>query len=131
MENITKQIRHIALELLDNEPEGIKYSTILETISTKHPNFNNNTIRGAIWNLDTVFPVEVYKPERGVFRLFKYKKEISVQPEQQPTDEANPEKKANVKEEDFYQPFADWLIAELEECTKAIKLGGNTFGDKW
>ena len=36
-----------------------------------------------------------------------------------------------VKEEDFYAPFADWLENDLEECTKAIPLGGNRFKDRW
>jgi hypothetical protein len=34
-------------------------------------------------------------------------------------------------EEHFYKPFAEWLMNELEECTKAISLGGNRFKDKW
>ncbi len=36
-----------------------------------------------------------------------------------------------IKEEDFYKPFAGWLVDELEECTKAIALGGNKFKGKW
>ena len=36
-----------------------------------------------------------------------------------------------IKEEDFYEPFANWLVNELEECTKAIPLGRNRFKDKW
>jgi len=28
-------------------------------------------------------------------------------------------------------PFADYLVKELEECTKAIPLGGNRFQDRW
>ena len=36
-----------------------------------------------------------------------------------------------VSEEEFYRPFADWLVKELEESTKAIALGGNRFKDKW
>lgn len=36
-----------------------------------------------------------------------------------------------IKEEAFYEPFADWLINELEECTTAIPVGGNVFKDKW
>ncbi len=36
-----------------------------------------------------------------------------------------------LKEEQFYEPFADWITSELEECTKAITLGGNRFKDKW
>ena len=37
----------------------------------------------------------------------------------------------SVKEENFYEPFADWLVNDVEECTKAIPLGGNRFKDKW
>ena len=40
-------------------------------------------------------------------------------------------KKAEIKEEDFYPAFADWIVNELEEATKAISLGGNKFRDKW
>lgn len=36
-----------------------------------------------------------------------------------------------IKEEDFYASFADWLVNSLEECTKAIPLGGKKFQDKW
>ena len=41
-----------------------------------------------------------------------------------------PEKKG-VKEQDFYQSFAEYLVGELGDCTKAIPLGGNIFKDKW
>ncbi len=27
--------------------------------------------------------------------------------------------------------MADWLVDDLEECTKAISLGGNIFKDQW
>jgi hypothetical protein len=36
-----------------------------------------------------------------------------------------------VKEEDFYEPFADWLVNSLEECSRAIPIGGSRFKDKW
>ena len=36
-----------------------------------------------------------------------------------------------LREEDFYKPFAEWIVKELEESTKAIELGGNRFRDKW
>ena len=38
---------------------------------------------------------------------------------------------SKIEEEDFYEKFADYLVKELEECTKAISLGGNRFQDKW
>ena len=46
-------------------------------------------------------------------------------------EEATIETIAKIKEEQFYEPFAEWLVGELEECTKAISLGGNRFGGKW
>ncbi|MDP3296529.1 MAG: winged helix-turn-helix domain-containing protein [Thermodesulfovibrionia bacterium] len=36
-----------------------------------------------------------------------------------------------LKEEDFYAPFADWIVNSLEECTRAVPLGGKIFQDKW
>ena len=41
------------------------------------------------------------------------------------------ESPTKIKEDQFYKPFAEWLVGELEECTKAIPLGGNLFGSKW
>lgn len=125
---ITKRIKAKALELLEQHPEGLRYSElhakILETDST----FKPNTINGCIWNLDATHSETVYKPSKGLFRLLKYK----------PTDsdvQASPSVAAlatcKIKEEDFYAPFADWLKNEIEDVTHAIPLGGSKFKDKW
>src|SRR5207245_4914040 len=42
-----------------------------------------------------------------------------------------PVESTKIKEEDIYGSFADYLVKELEECSKAILLGGNKFKDKW
>ena len=80
-----------------------------------------------MWNLHEQHPGRVYKPSRGLFRLTKYR-----DPE---TDELKPElvpkQPKKFKEEEFYEPFADWLVNDVEECTKAISLGGSRFRDKW
>lgn len=73
-----------------------------------------------IWNLELQIPDEIYKPSRGLFRHIIFKEK-----------EIGEEKTEKIAEEDFYQPFADWLVRELEECTKAIPLGKNKFKDKW
>lgn len=84
-------------------------------------------MEGAIWNLDSKLPNKVYKPSRGLFRLveFRDKETDGLKPE------LVPQADKKIKESDFYLPFADWLVKEVEECTKAIELGGKTFGDKW
>lgn len=48
-----------------------------------------------------------------------------------PHDTGGTSKAGIISEEDFYEPFRDWLVNELEEATKAICLGGCRFKDKW
>ncbi|OGU13794.1 MAG: hypothetical protein A2X61_14200 [Ignavibacteria bacterium GWB2_35_12] len=127
---ITGQIRKLAFEILENKPEGIRYSDLKRNILEHNSSFNPNTIGGATWDLDIQYPEKVYKPVRGVFRLLKFKEEVLTQPDEQPTPKIVSKTKS-ISEEDFYKPFADWLVNELEECTNAIALGGNIFRDKW
>ena len=127
---ITGQIRKVAFEVLEEKPKGIRYSDLGRKILEINPSFKPNTISGATWDLDIQFPDKVYKPDRGVFRLLKFKENVSTQPDQQ-SPPVKPTAKKTIKEEDFYKPFADWLVNELEECTNAIGLGGNIFRDKW
>jgi len=111
-----------AIELLDHNSKGLRYSKLVKAISKALSDIPINTIHGTVWKIETMAPKAIYKPARGIFRLIKYKE-----------TEADVQKPAPSKrrEEDFYQPFADWLVNELEECTKAIPLGGNRFKDKW
>ncbi|MBI5857144.1 MAG: hypothetical protein HZB42_05805 [Sphingobacteriales bacterium] len=131
MATITGQIQKIALDILESKPEGIRYSELGRKVLEHDPSFKPNTISGATWDLDVTYPDKVYKPDRGVFRLLKFKENIITQPDQQQTTSIIKNRRKFIKEEDFYKPFADWLVNELEECTSAIELGGNIFRDKW
>lgn len=128
---ITGQIQKIAIEILESRPDGIRYSELGRAIRTANPSFNPNTINGATWDLDVTYPKEIYKPDRGVFRLIKFREELLTQPDQTAIAKKPKTATATINEEDFYKPFADWLVNELEECTSAIALGGNIFKDKW
>jgi hypothetical protein len=112
-----------AVEIIKSNPDGIRYSNLVRKIQEEYPDIPINTIHGTVWNLDTRVPNEIYKPARGLFRHLSFsEKEISEE-EQRPFEE--------IEESNFYGPFAEWLVDELEECTKAIPLGGNKFKDKW
>jgi len=95
-------------------------------LSQEFPDIPVNTIHGTVWDLDKRLPNEVYKPARGLFRHVNFKEEEISKEEPKLPFEA-----VKIKEEDFYKPFANWLVNELEECTVAIPLGGNKFKDKW
>lgn len=127
MTKITEQIKNRALELLKQRPEGLRYAQLVRQIHQSNSGFKPNTINGSIWDLDAQFPDKVYKPSRGLFRLTEFR--------DSKTDQLKPELVAktvkSIKEDDFYKPFTDWLVNDIEECTKAIPLGGNKFKDKW
>lgn len=115
-----------AIEILNSNPNGIRYSDLVRKIHEEFPEIPVNTIHGTVWNLETRVPNQVYKPARGLFRHVTFREEEIVKEERKPPPEIE-----RIKEEDFYEPFANWLVNELEECTKAISLGGNRFRDKW
>lgn len=122
--SMAKQIEDKALEILKRSPDGIRYTDLLKAVQLSIPSANYNHIRGTIWNLDAKKPKEVYKASKGLFRHTSFRDTLIGENAQVPA-------LSRIKEEDFYQPFADWLVRELSECTKAIPLGGKFFEDKW
>jgi hypothetical protein len=127
MATIGERITEKAFEVLEGTPEGVRYSELVRQILSLDGSFKQNTVHGTVWNLDERFPDRVYKPSRGLFRLTKYRADDT----DQLKEDLVPKQPKKIKEEDFYEPFADWLVNEVEECTKAIGLGGNRFRDKW
>lgn len=114
-----------AVDAIKSNPDGIRYSDLVRYLHSELPDYSVNTINGVIWNLETRIPDKIYKPLRGVYRDLIFKEKVDKgKGETLPVTE-------KIREEDYYKPFADWLVNELEECTKAISLGGNKFRDKW
>jgi len=120
------RIQSKAIEILRNNPQGVRYSQLVNMIKESLPDIPINTIHGIVWNLEVTIPNDVYKADKGLFR-HTFFRETQVSSEEVITPRAPSE----INEENFYQPFADYLKNELEECTKAIRLGGNRFRDKW
>jgi hypothetical protein len=121
---VTERIKAKASELLEQNPEGLRYSELHAKILETDRTFNLNTINGCIWNFDATYPEKVYKPSKGLFCLLKNK---SSETEVQTPPSAATATAGKVKEEDFYTRFADWLKNEIEDVTHAIPLGGNNF----
>lgn len=71
--SITGRINTVALGLLDQHPEGLRWSELLLKIKASDQSFHPKTINGCVWKLVEKFPDEVYKPSKGLFRLLKYK----------------------------------------------------------
>ena len=74
---IAEQIRKLALEIIAEKTEGIKFSELHRSILEKHSECSPSLITAATWDLEVQYPDQVYKPERGVFRLLKFKEKKS------------------------------------------------------
>jgi hypothetical protein len=119
----TEQIAAKAVELLSKEPRGLRFSELMCRLRQELP--NAKSLRRVIPNLHLSRPEEICKPARGLFRHVKFR-------ETQIAGEIKRAETSRVRgEEEFYKSFAEYLVDELEECTKAIPLGGNCFRDKW
>ena len=124
-----EEITNKAIEALKATPEGIRYSDLHEMMQKEFPDTPGNTINGTIWDLDLRLPNIIFKAARGLFRHVNFRETIDIQKNESIKESAK--KHDGIREEDFYESFANWLVQELEECTKAIPLGGNKFRDKW
>lgn len=70
---VTERINTKAFELLEQNPEGLRFSELRSRIEASDPNFHPKTVNGCVWKLVEKFPDKIYKPSKGLFRLLKYK----------------------------------------------------------
>jgi hypothetical protein len=120
-----QQIRDIARKVVIKSPGGIRYSALIESIASQHPQTPRNTIHGSVWDLAARFPDEISKPSRG---LFMPATGISPSGPKATEDEKPPEP---AQEKAFYRSFAEFLEKDLEEVTVAVELGGSGLKSKW
>lgn len=69
---VTGRINATALELLEQHPQGLRWSELNAKIEEADPSFHPKTVNGCVWKLVEKFPDQVYKPSKGLFRLRKY-----------------------------------------------------------
>jgi hypothetical protein len=122
------EIRKLARSIIGGHTGGIRYSELVDHISTQHPETPKNTIHGSVWNLAAVFPDEITKPSRGLFKPVS-----AIGDDHQPDDGATTTTVTGIKlkESDFYELFAQWLKNDLDEASSVVSLGGAGLKSKW
>ena len=115
------KILKIAREILNEHPDGLRYTDLREAIKNRDKTLNRNTIGGAI---SVVSSRGNYKGIEQISRGFYRSSQSKITLDE---DDNN----RTIKEESFYKPFSDWLVEELQEADKAVELGGRKFNDKW
>jgi hypothetical protein len=131
-----QQIHERALQVLDENPRGIRWSDLLRTVESNAPETPHNSIHGGIHNLLTTRPSEIVKVARGTYQLAKYvdadNAAASANEIETVTTPVNAEAPGHgpLTEQDFYTSFAEWL-KDNDEATEAAPLGGSSLGGKW
>jgi hypothetical protein len=121
-----EETQELARDIVRQNPGGIRYSALVERVFQAHPETPKKHIQWHVWDLASRFPSEISKPSRGLFRPVG----ASVGPGEG-GDLATVTPPSKTREEDFYEPFAQWLKNELDEATIAIALGGAGLQKKW
>ncbi|MCL5044065.1 MAG: hypothetical protein M1336_02110 [Deltaproteobacteria bacterium] len=123
-----EQIRKRARVIVAENPGGIRFTDLKDRISQESPETPRGTIGACIWNLDAIYPSEVSKPSRGLFKPAKGGGDNSVVV-------GDTEQTAltglKIREPDFYEPFADWLKNDLNDATDVATLGRAGIKTKW
>ena len=73
LETATGRIYGIIFDLLEQNPDGVAWTKLLKQIAEIDKTLHPKTINGCVWKLIEKFPDLVYKPEKGLFRLTKFK----------------------------------------------------------
>lgn len=124
MTTIRKRVAEVAEAAVRSSPEGIRWADLHRAVSAELPAENANTIAGSLHHFARHLPQGIHKPDRGVYAVLGADEPKEEAP--QPTPAAT-----KIREQNFYEPFAAWLVGELEEATKAVAIGGNGAGGKW
>lgn len=70
---ITAKVYEIIFDALDKNPDGLQWVELAKIVKSTDPTIHPKTTNGLIWKMIERYPDRVYKPEKGRFRLTKYK----------------------------------------------------------
>ena len=120
--SIREQVAAAATSAIQAAPSGIRWAELIKVVGGALPGVNSNTVVGSLHHYQNHLPPGISKPERGLYVADSNVPAV--------VDIETP-KKTGLKEQAFYEPFATWLVGEVEEATKAVPLGGSVLKDKW
>lgn len=125
-ETIREKIIALCIDALTKSPPGLRFAEIMRYVQAHlDPSIKQTNIPANLVKLVEFSGGQITKVDKGFYQLTvnfgnsSHEEIISL-----------PSSK-KIIEQDFYRPFADWLVSELEDCTKTEVVGGATFGDKW
>lgn len=125
-QDIIKNLYEKTINLLEESPDGLTFSELKAKLNSPPNDFKSGTIHSNVYNIDSKYPNEIYKPARGLYKHIKFRSDSSTS-----TNKKDFVENSKLNEDKFYEPFKEYIINELSECNSAAVLGGKTFKDKW
>jgi hypothetical protein len=125
-ESIRERVRRVAVQVLSDQPNGLHFVELRDRLIAELSDVAPGNIPAGLVEFSQNLPTEVLKPSRGLYLHSRFAATAA-----RAAPAATPASRHRHPEAAFYSPFAEWLVNELEECTRAIALGGNVFRGKW
>jgi hypothetical protein len=128
-----QQVREWAMQVLEANPQGIRWADLLRAVRAKAP--GTPKVGGPVYSLVKNTP-EILKVARGTYRLAKFAAaDDAIASAEESETAATPVKaetpgSETLTEQDFYTSFAEWL-EKIDEATVAGALGGSSLGGRW
>lgn len=129
------RVHAIAVQVLGENPDGVRFAALTREISGRDPSLNVETIKYYTWDLHVRYPDKVCKPARGVFQLVSPAEPPTGQPEPlgPSSAAAEPSRTAGVNKETFVfgrdgRPVAVLLPIEDYERLLRGQRGGRPGG---
>lgn len=118
-----KQIHEATAALIEQYPGGIRFGAIFEWFRRNHPEIPEGTLAAQISGVVKAYPSRITKVGRGLY--------APISPAA-PAASATPTPAAvSVREDEFYESFAEYLQDDLDEVVQAVSLGGASMKTKW
>lgn len=125
-ETIREKIVALCIRALSENPDGLRFAEIKRYLQQNlDPSIKRSNIPANLVHIVEFSDGNITKVDKGFYRLTSLDN-LPLQSIIVPQDLSK-----KITEQDFYQSFADWLVTELEDCTKTEVVGGASFGDKW
>ena len=125
MTTARQRVAEAAYKIIKAHPTGIHWADLHRAVRKALPSENPNTIGGSLHHYRSHLHADVVRPDRGIYAIEGFAQADPI-PASTPISAT-----AKLKESDLYQPFADWLVNDLEEVTIAKAIGGTGAGGKW
>jgi len=124
----THTILDEAINVLRENRGEMRFAKLVEAVTARLPECKPNTVFAQISILNEKRPKEVTRPSRGLYQLTSNAVDEGYISD---TKKSPTKTSSNLREEDFYQSFADFLKSELGEATEAEPIGGAVLRTKW